>query len=269
MPRVVFKDVGFQRIGSHSWREYEFEDLVLYRASTIFPRWHAVRFNPKVTASNGVTKQPDLALIDEHYREWWVVEVELEHHSLEGHVLPQIEVFVDGSYSELHANWLADRNPFLDRGRLAEMMLGQQPRVLVVVDSPSTNWDGPLRSAGSRLSVVEPFRNANDEYLLRINGFQPEPQGKILTRLERFAMLRRLWRVHSPAALPPGEAADLLEIAFEGRVSEWRRVRVGDGVFLQCERGDPLDGMQAVDLIAQEDGTLSVSASQRRRKAQL
>jgi hypothetical protein len=35
------------------------------------------------------SKKPDLALIDRDYRAWWVVEVELAHHSLHHHVLPE------------------------------------------------------------------------------------------------------------------------------------------------------------------------------------
>lgn len=261
MPRVIYRANEFDRVASHSWREREYEDLVFHRGGDIFPRWITTRFTADVVLPGGPTKRPDLALIDVHYRQWWVVEVELQHHSLQGHVLPQVEVFAGGRYLESHAHWIADRNAHLDRERLLAMMLGEPPRVLVVVDSPSTRWEGELRDVGVDLAVVEPFRDRNGDYLLRVNGHHPEPPGEILSRCSRHSLLRRMWMVQSPAALPPADADNMLAIDHDGAPARWRLVRFAGALMIQCERGDPLPDVQDMNLLVRADGSLEFVAT--------
>jgi hypothetical protein len=215
-----------------------------------------VPFKTDVTGEDGATKRPDVALIDRSYREWWVVEVELSHHNLFTHVMPQVEAFRTATYERKHAEYLYVKAPTLDLDKLADMMLGLPPEVLVIVDRPDTDWLPVLRSRGVHLSIVEPFRDASDHLLLRINGHRPEPPASILTRCSRHS-LRRLWRVHSPAALPaPMGDDELLEIEFEGGVTAWKRLQIADGVMLCALRGDILTEWRTVDLVRGEDGGL-------------
>lgn len=267
MPRVVYREVTFERISSRSWYERDFENLVSQRVDRIFPRWTCVPFTASVFADDGTEKRPDLALIDEQYREWWVVEVELEHHSLYSHVIPQVEVFASGRYTEYHARWLAERNSALDVSRLTEMMLGQPPGVLVVVDSPHTDWREPLAAVGAELAIAEPFKDDNGEILLRVNGLQPEPPGEILTLCARQPHIRRLWKVASPAALPRLED-DAYSIEHDGIITEWSVVRVSNAVMLKSRQGDGLPGLSVAALILRKDGSLAFvenPATRRRR----
>lgn len=267
MPRVLYRDARFERVASHSWLESEYEDLVLQRAADIFPRWNAVRFNAAVTL-DGVTKKPDLALVDQHYRQWWVVEVELAHHSLTAHVLPQVEVFAGGRYAARHADWIADHNPGLDRDRLTQMMLGEPPGVLVVVDTAVPKWERELAAGGIHLSLVEPFSDLHGEYLLRVNGFQPEPPGAFLTRCVRATGLARMWTVESPATLPPPDEDSSYVISHDGVPTRWHRVALTDSVMLRADRGDALPELSAVHLILRDDGSLEfVGARSTRRRS--
>lgn len=266
MPRIVYRGNGFERVASRSWLERTFEDLVYNKSSVIFPRWRVVRFIADISIPGGATRRPDLALIDHHYRCWWVVEVELQHHSLTGHVIPQVEVFAEGRYTNFHAAWIADRNPDLDRARLVEMMQGEPPRVLVVVDTPGTGWERLLASYGAELGVVEPFRDANGEFMLRVNGFQPEPPGAILTRCSRGIGQVRMWTVASPAALPAADTDGWLTIDFAGESSRWRKIQVADGVLLHAERGDPVSTLSAIDLVMRSDLSLEFVAATPYRK---
>ena len=125
-------------------------------------------------------KRPDLALIDPRYRKWCVVEVELAHHDIYTHVLPQIDVFCSGKYDDGHALYLAKQDLSLDLARLTQMMAGLPPDVMVVVDRPDTSWRRHLRALGALLGIVEPFRGPNDEIMFRINGDQPELPGDVL-----------------------------------------------------------------------------------------
>ncbi|WP_433375139.1 hypothetical protein ACQPZX_05380 [Actinoplanes sp. CA-142083] len=191
-----------------------------------------------------------------------MVEIELSHHDLRHHVIPQVEVFRTANYGAYHAAALARTSTDLDADRLEAMMRGVSPGVLVVVDTPSTAWGEPLAAIDVRLAIVEPFRDPNARLLLRLNGYQPEPPGEILTRCSRHK-LRRLWRVHSPAALP-GAVDEPLQISYLGNVSVWKKIQLNDAVMLQAQKGDVLAELTSADLVVRDDGTLAFISIGRR-----
>jgi len=266
MPRVTFRDIDYERKSSTSWIEKEFEDLIIAKAKQIFPRWIVVPFFAAVVSPDGVIKKPDLALIDSEYREWWIVEIELEHHDLNNHVIPQVEVFTKASYTSKHANWILERNPELDKKRLMLMMLGEAPNVLVVVDSLSTDWVTRLKDISVSLMIVEPFQNDNGEVLLRINGMQPEPKGDLLSVCDKEFSLQRLWRVKSPAALPQLE--DSIKIEYDGIKSKWSIIKIKDAVYLKPEYGECLpSSLDRVNLQKQTDGSYQFTIGRKTRRA--
>lgn len=257
MARLLAEGSWFESVRSQSWYEREFEDVVVDRAPQLFPRWTCVQFTETVEGDDGTRKQPDLALIDEHYREWWVVEVELAHHDLRNHILPQVRAFRTGQYGDEHARALCRKAPHLDVRRVTQMMLGEPPNVIVIADSPAVShtWRPALRELSVALGIVEPFRGSGNELILRLNGDQPDPPGEILTRCSRHQQVRRLWKVHSPAALPP--ELDVLEIEFAGVTAEWARVNLQDAILLQPIRGEVLEGLALVELVRRADNSLA------------
>ena len=106
--RLLVKGEWFEAVSSEGQYESDFESLVRGRARFLFPTYQVVLFKKAVESEDG-RKVPDLALIDSKYRYWWVVEVEMAHHSLYNHVIPQVEVFARGRYSEEHCDYLADQ----------------------------------------------------------------------------------------------------------------------------------------------------------------
>lgn len=270
MARLLLGYDWFESIRSQSWRESDYEAVVLNHAPSLFPAWRCVPFNETVVGEDGTRKKPDLALVDHDYRQWWVVEIELAHHDLYGHVIPQVDAFRTGDYGSAHAQALHARVPDLDLRRLEAMVLGEPPNVLVVVDSPGTNWRAPLLERRVSLAIVEPFRGQGPTMAVRLNGDQPEPHPTILTRCSRSGSIRRLWKVHSPAALPPGEV--VLAIEYQGIEARWSVVRLHDAIMLKAERGDLLADATAVDLVRRDDGGLAfrqVSTSTRSRRRPL
>jgi len=270
LPRLLTSSSTLEAVNSRSWLEGDFEELVVSLSPEIFPRWTCVPFSETVEGDDGTRKQPDLALIDLHYREWWVVEVELAHHDLRGHILPQVQAFQTGSYGDTHARALHRAQPSLDLDRLKAMMLGEPPKVIVIADSPSVvaEWQQPLRAISVRLGIAEPFRSRGLELILRLNGDQPEPPGESLTRCSRLPNIRRMWKVHSPASLPP--EVEVLRIDFAGVTSPWARVNIQDGVLLKPVGGDVLEDLALVDLVQREDGSLAfeeVVTTRRRRRS--
>jgi hypothetical protein len=261
MARTFYNQTWFNSVRSQSWNEADYERLIVSYCRDLFPQWVAVPFKTNVAGEDGSVKQPDLALIDPRYRTWWVVEVELAHHNLFTHVLPQVDAFRSATYNEQHARYLHSMAPGLDLDKLTAMMSGAPPEVLVIVDRPDTNWRRSLKAIDVALSIVEPFRGPGEELMFRVNGDQPELPGNVLTRCSR-GNVRRLWRVHSPAALPGSARPDeLLEILHEGSPTLWKRLVLAGTVMLSVEHGgDILGGLRAVDLVQHEDGSLSFQA---------
>jgi hypothetical protein len=254
MAKILLDNVWFSSVRSNSWLEEDYEDLIRQYAKVIWPQWICSPFKADVQGEDGAIKRPDLALVDPGYRTWWVVEVELASHNLISHVLPQVEAFRTGFYTREHANYLHRETPTLDVDRLGQMMLGSAPEILVIVDRPETGWLPNLRAMGVHLSIIEPFRDAANHLLLRVNGHQPEPPAASLSRCSRFAA--RLWKVHSPGALPPAIDGGY-QIEWEGSVSHWRRLELADGVMICPDRGDTLTGWRSVELVRRDDGLLA------------
>ena len=99
MARLLFDGRFFGARTRREILESQYENLLLTNASLLFPGFHMIKFKPNVRSGTR-TKQPDFALIEHNYRTWWVVEVELSHHSFKNHVLPQVEVFRTGDYTD-------------------------------------------------------------------------------------------------------------------------------------------------------------------------
>ncbi len=85
---------------------------------------------------------------------WFVVEVELVSHSLEGHVLPQVRAF---RYGEPHTDcaMILSRELGIDLGE-AGTLVSRVPRaVLVVANRLRTDWEHAIRAHQGQLLVCD------------------------------------------------------------------------------------------------------------------
>lgn len=253
MPRLFIENQRYEALASTALLEHEYQALIVQYSDALFPGLIVVPFNKTVYYA-GEGKKADLAIIEPRYRQWWVGEVERAHHSLQAHVLPQVAVLARARYGNEEADWLADRNPTLDRAALRQMMLGSQPDVVVIVNAPCPSWVAPLRPDAG-LMVVELFRSARDRYILRQNGVELEVLGEELSLCEVEPAMPRMLAVESPAELLQRDE-DPLEIAFEGTVAEWHVIRQADRVWLTPRRGHPFPAAQRLRLVEGAGGRL-------------
>ena len=106
MPRKLFlNNTVYEQVSPKAHSEAEFTNALLTKRFELFPEFHVCRFEVLVEAPY-VNKKPDLAIIDKKYTNWWVVEVELNHHPLKNHVLPQVSAFAEGNYNQKHADYI-------------------------------------------------------------------------------------------------------------------------------------------------------------------
>lgn len=258
MARLLVNDEWYDGLATNALYESEYEKLVQRHAPNLFAGWQYIPFKTSVASPSGIGR-PDGALVDYEYRSWWVVEVELAHHSLEGHVLPQVEVFRTGNYEQSHADALAEHSD-LDQSLLREMVKGSPPRVLIVVNLPSPDWRKPLKARGSLLSVVEVFRSKANKYSLRLNGEQPLPPTDVVSVCRRHPLLSGMFVVESPAALidTAGQFDEPIFIDLDGQPTEWQRWATADEVFLRPARvGGAFIKQKVLRIVRLPDGRLA------------
>lgn len=257
MARLRHKDEWFIEIDPQAFFETEFEAVILQNVHLLCPNATLVPFKQTVFSSEFESKRADLALIDNDYRFWWVIEVELAHHSLASHVIPQTRVLVDGRYGDEHIDALLRADPSLDRNRLDAMMRGESPRVVVVSNRFDERWERELATIGVSYSVFNVFRSTLNNDIFLFDGHLPEESGDQLTVLTPAKGIPRFFRVHSPGALPiaTGEAVQML---VNGRQTSWRRIDTKNQCYLAVEGRVTISADRPYIIERQDDGILII-----------
>jgi hypothetical protein len=263
--RILVGEEWYEGLSSDTFLEGEYERIVLSHAQLLFPDFIAVKFNRLVQHEDRI-KRPDLALIARDYANWWVVEVELAHHPLGSHVLPQIAVFARASYGAEDASYLERQSAQLNPRLLRELMRGEQPRVLVIVNQSRPDWKLPLEAYDAMLTVGEVYRSDRQRYVIRLNGDYPRTisSDDFLTVCYFDPQVPRFLVVASPARLPMPDAGRLA-IEFMGDLTEWIRMSRADRVWLSPVGGrNPLPGGLRYDLVRIEGHRLMFQQSGQR-----
>ena len=253
MPRLLIDGQRFEALSSSALYEGQYTRLLLQHADALFPGLRAIAFSP-IVVFDSVGKRADMALIEPDYSRWWVVEVELSHHSLERHVAPQVAVLARATYGADVAAWIGARNPDLNFAALRQMMRGEQPEVLVIVNASKPDWIARLRP-DAEVMVVEPFRSDLNKMIFRQNGVEMTPGSSVLSFCKVHPILRRMLVVQSPAALAD-VGTDPFMVEYEGTVSSWKQIPTKTQVWLAPERSSPFPRNARVALLRRVDGGL-------------
>ena len=162
---------------------------------------------------------------------WVVVEVELEHHSLMHHVVPQISTFCTGHYAESHAELIHDRDATFDLEHLSNLVAYIPPVVMVVVNSRAVlnaGWRILETEYSAHLTFVESFRSADDDIITRLSGYQPTPPPRKVIRLRKQEMMNAL--VCRRPSEVPAQLTENVRVLSEERQRVWKVLRTGDTV---------------------------------------
>ena len=211
--------------------ESEFTSIVKTQLAKFLPTFSIVNFAPLVTGDAGVRRKPDLALIDRNYAMWAVVEVELESHPLEHHVVPQVQAFVTGRYGESHADLIYEKDPRLNLESLRNLIAYVPPEVLVVVNSRSVlkyGWSVLESDHSAHLTFIESFRSEDDDVVFALSGYIPAPQPSEIISLKKHMMLNAL--VCAQPMNVPAEIPDEIRLYWLDRPYSWRVLRTMDTV---------------------------------------
>jgi hypothetical protein len=256
MTKVLIDGRWYEQLASTALYESEFEDIVMSQAARLYPSYHLIRFK-KMVYSEEEGRKPDFALIDRKYRDWWVVEAELSHHNLENHVLPQVRTFSQAYYGPEEAEYLCAQMPTLEKHAVLDMMKGNQPRVLVVVNGECPGWAEALDSLDAHITVFEVFRSKHNRHLFMVDGEGLSQPDDFVSLCWLDPSIPRLLRVAAPAAIdvPPNT---LVKIWYNGGITEWSRMDAQDMVWLNPVSNNPLSMKVTYELVKLEDGSLEI-----------
>ncbi len=257
MARVLFNGEWFEEVSTTSLYETEFEQLVMNNSYLLYPDYVAVPF--KQTVSDGYSSaKADFALIHSQYRDWWVVEVEMGHHPFTQHVLPQVTILANARYGVEQAQALCAQNSRLDVSRISDMLKGQQPRVLVVVNIPRNEWKEPLARHDALLAVFEIFRSVRNQYIFRVNGEHPPRKVDATSRCYFDRLIPRLLVVESPGVLGMATGSKVT-IKYQNGMTEWTRLDTKDRVWLNPLKNNPLNIDTSYQLQRLSDSTFLIT----------
>jgi hypothetical protein len=254
MARILHNGDWYEQVSTEALYEEEYERILLSLSDQLFPTYWLVPFKRTVSSESNSAKA-DFALVHRSYRDWWVVEAELAHHSFGGHVRPQIETLSQAFYGEESADYLASKDSRLDVARMRSVVKGQQPRVLVIVNGVVPTWGPALSRYGALVMVLEMFRSLDNKHVFRMNGERPPDVGSISS--ECVLDVARCLRVLSPGILPI-QSGEAMSIVFRGGLTEWVRTDLQDRIYLSCSKPLSLESKVRYQLIQREDSSFSL-----------
>lgn len=216
-------------IPSRTMYEIDYENEILGQANHLFSGWRWCSFKVDVEApSTGHgTKRADFALIEATFSEWWVVEVELAHHSVEGHVAPQIETLALGQYGSAHAEVIISALNLnaADAASMHALIKRRLPKVLVIVDDYVETWKSILSDFASLL-VVKPFKAADGTKSYLVDGNLPERDRTYLTICIQDRSMPLLILIQNPERLSFRNGS-IIPIECSGGMTQWKYYVLG------------------------------------------
>jgi hypothetical protein len=257
MARILVNGEWFNELSVDSLYESEFENLFIQESSKIFPGYIVVNFKTIVESEYGNGK-PDLALIEKNYYHWYVVEVEKSNHPLDRHVLPQVRIFSSAEYNDLTATALKNESVDLDLERLKIMIKGQQPKVLIVVNTPMPEWIKSLSRWEAMLSVFQVFRSEKNKHIYRLNGFTPKPLDKDFSECYIEKVFKRSLVIQSPTILEE-PVYSIVTINYKDSISTWKRIDMQNRVMLCPFSINPLDVTRKFKLYREGNNSYSLT----------
>lgn len=249
MARILHEGEWYDQLSTEALYESEYERILLANAEALFPAYVLVPFKMAVESESDKAKA-DFALVHRKYRDWWVVEAEMSHHSFENHVRPQVRTLSQAVYNDAVAQYLVDQDPRLDLGRMRSVIRGQQPRILVIVNSAVATWSGELRRYNAIVTVLEIFRSRYNDHLYRLNGEQPIDCPVVSSECN--VELARFLRVLSPGILPVRHG-EQMSIFFKDGLTEWCRLDLQDRVYLSNNKPVSLNPRATYELVEREN----------------
>jgi hypothetical protein len=236
-------------------RETEFEFIVAKALMCIYPTYHCFPFGGTFKLEDNISR-PDIALVAKDMSHWFVIEVELISHSLDGHVLPQIRTF---RYGEPQPDCISvlSRELSMDRSQIKTFLLTVPRTVAVIANKRHRDWEIALRSLEVQLLTVSAFNSPAGVQAVEVDG-------RLIAQQEHlgfgiYVATDRSLRFHQGVQLPDGE---IMVDDFSDAGSIWTVTRDTSFAWVTKNQGTPdLVNGSYVQMIRVFGGRFSIKRS--------
>ena len=231
--------------------ETELEYQVVKVLSCVYQHCHCIVFGGGFEYE-GKIYRPDLALVAKDFFYWFIIEVELLSHSLEGHVLPQVRAFRYGTPTSECEGILARELKILTES--AKTLLDHVPRaVAVIANKRDFEWYTMLRAHNIQYLAVSKFSSSNGVDAVEVDGSLEVLQESL--GFGRYIATDRSLRFPRLAKLPIGT----IRINDpEGSFSLWTVTRDDHYTWITKETGVPdIPNSSLVQLVRTMGGEIS------------
>ena len=218
--------------------EADFSNVVKAELSEMLPAFSVLDFSPYIIGEEGSRRRPDLAIVHKDCSMWLVVEVELDWHPLESHVIPQVRTFATGNYDRSHADLLHRKDPTLDIDKLRNLTTYHSPTISVVVNSRSVlenGWHALELDYSAQLTFIESFRARNGDVIFSVSGYLPTPPPAGIIKFKKQEMLNAL--ICTRPGDFPADVIDEIEMYWGDHLRKWPVLRTMDAVLLLSPGG--------------------------------
>ncbi|HWM46201.1 MAG TPA: hypothetical protein VNR11_04730 [Xanthobacteraceae bacterium] len=235
--------------------ETEFELIVAKALICIYPKYHCIPFGGTFKLEGNISR-PDIALVAKDMSHWFVIEVELVSHSLEGHVLPQIRTFRYGEPQNDCVSVLA-KALSMDRAQMQTFVLTVPRSVAVIANKRHRDWEIALRSLQVQLLAVSAFNSPNGQQAVEIDGNLIAQQQHL--GFGQYSATDRALRFHRGVNLPDGE---IMVDSFDGSGGVWTVTRDSTTAWVTKNQGVPdIENGSYIQIVRLFGGRFSIRPS--------
>ena len=248
--RKIYEQVFYDNEG-------HFEDIAKKQLAEVFDEFIVLDFKPLVLGDDGVRRRPDLALIHRRYLMWVVVEVELEHHSLDHHVFPQMQALASGAYELAHADYLAQKCSKIDLERAKDLVTYIPPQVMTLVNSRRVlekGWEILESDLRVRLTFLETYRSEIGDSIFCLSGYIPQIKSERIAGAKTHRMINALV-CRNPDSIPVAASATL-RMYVEGRPIDWQVLKTADSALLIPRPSFTLRRDRNYEILRAENGNM-------------
>lgn len=157
----------YTRIAPGSIYEVNVQTIIERNMSSLFPEYFGKIYEPYYRTAAGDVK-PDLVLIRYDYKGWALVEVEIEGHSAQAHILPQLSKLTHVISNEATRDFFIENFPDSHSPEDIELALRQKPEVILVIHGSSESFQTGLKTLGVSSFDVEIHTFPPDDYILNV-----------------------------------------------------------------------------------------------------
>lgn len=228
------EDNIFQSVDPTVFLEIDFEAEVVKVLTCLFPDYACGVFAGTFILE-GERRSADLALIHKSLSHWFVVEVELAGHSLNGHVVPQVRCFRYGEPDQTCASSLLSAFDFLCREQ-ANALLEYVPRyVAVVANMADPVWAKALRVLDVQYLTVSVYRDRNGRSVHEVEGRLVAPTESL--GFACFSAIDNCLRINKRCGLSPGAVQIIDQF---GNPALWTIRETSGALWISKDRGPAL-----------------------------